>query len=333
MKCYICLTAPQNDNDVYVSTLEATLVSARKNTSLDIVALYDGSDDNRCYKLLKTFEVEIIRHEFSHKSCLEKIYPNEHIKRNIKKEDFYHKLSGTFMRLDIPFIEKQEKYVLYVDIDVIFLKDIILENLPKPEFLAAAPEFDKNISTMRYFNAGVLFLNIEGMKEKCQQIFSKMEKYVPNKNGLFDQGYLNEFCFKDMEVLPLIYNWKPYWGINNEAVIIHFHGMKPQGNNENSGFGMNDSSLISTLSGHIQDIDGYIFYLDKYFDLVNKNGSLWLSNFISHIFYLFNDKSEDGAFELQKRKFKRKIKKLKIFCILSNLILLAGLVFFIWKNL
>lgn len=259
MKCYICLTAPQDDNDVYVSTLEATLASARKNTSLDIVALYDGSEDSKCYKLLKIFRVEVIKHEFSHKRYLEKIYPNEHVKRNVKKEDFYHKLSGTFMRLDIPFVEKKEKYVLYVDIDVIFLKDIALDDLPKPKFLAAAPEFDKNVSKMRYFNAGILLLNIDGMKEKCQQIFSKMENCIPTNKGLFDQGYLNEFCFKDMELLPLIYNWKPYWGINDEAVIIHFHGMKPLGNNESSGFGMNDSSLITTLSGHIQDINGYVF--------------------------------------------------------------------------
>ncbi|WP_295484428.1 glycosyltransferase [uncultured Succinatimonas sp.] len=323
MKCYICLTAPHDDNDVYVSTLEATLVSARKNTSLEIVALYDGSEDSECYKLLKLFEVEIIKHEFSHKSYLDKIYPNEHIKRNVKKEDFYHKLSGTFMRLDIPFVEKEEKYVLYVDIDVIFLKDIVLADLPKPKFLAAAPEFDKNVSKMKYFNAGVLLLNIEGMKEKCRQIFSKMEKCTPTNKGLFDQGYLNEFCFKDMELLPLIYNWKPYWGINDEAVIIHFHGMKPLGNNESSGFGMNDSSLISTLSGHTQDINGYVFYLSKYFDLLSKDGDLWLSNFISHIFYLFNDRKENSEFEKQKQKYKKKIKKIKKMSFLFNILIIG----------
>lgn len=75
------------------------------------------------------------------------------------------------------------------------------------------------------------------------------------------------------------------------------------------------------------------FYLSKYFDLLNKDGSLWLSNFISHIFYLFNDKSEESEFEIQKRKFKRKIRKLKIFCILSNLILMFVLLFYFWKNL
>lgn len=73
-----------------------------KNTSLRLVALYDGAEESKCYKLLKKFKVQIINHEFSHKSFLEKFYPNEHIKRNTNKREFYHKLSGTFMRLDIP---------------------------------------------------------------------------------------------------------------------------------------------------------------------------------------------------------------------------------------
>ena len=322
MKCYICLTAPKDDNDVYVSTLEATLASARKNTSLDIVALYDGSEDSKCYKLLKTFRVEIIKHEFSHKRYLEKIYPNEHIKRDVKKEEFYHKLSGTFMRLDIPFVEKKEKYVLYVDIDVIFLKDIVLDDLPKPKFLAAAPEFDKNVSKMKYFNAGILLLNIEGMKEKCQQIFSKIEKYIPTKKGLFDQGYLNEFCFKDMELLPLIYNWKPYWGINDDAAIIHFHGMKPLGNNESSGFGMNDEAIVTSLGGHSYDIGGYIYYLNKYFCLLKIDGSKWLAIFIAHIFEIFTGLSGSNKTLELINKLKYKVKKYRHILIVSNIFLI-----------
>ena len=88
MKCYICLTAPQDDNDVYVSTLEATLASARKNTSLDIVALYDGSEDSKCYKLLKIFRVEVIKHEFSHKRYLENNISQRICKKECQKGRF-----------------------------------------------------------------------------------------------------------------------------------------------------------------------------------------------------------------------------------------------------
>ena len=131
---------------------------------------------------------------------------------------------------------------------------------------------------MSYFNAGILLFNVAGMKEKCSQIFSMMEKGIASDNGLFDQGYLNKFCFNDMTFLPLEYNWKPYWGINNNARIIHFHGMKPFGNNKNSGFAMNESALIATLSDHVKDINGYIFYLDIFFELIGKDGKNgWLN--------------------------------------------------------
>ena len=34
--------------------------------------------------------------------------------------------------------------------------------------------------------------------------------------------------FRDrMNFLPDIYNWKPYWGINDAALVIHFHSVKP----------------------------------------------------------------------------------------------------------
>ena len=78
MKCYICFSAPKSDNDVYVDALEATLISARKNTTLDLIALYDGPENHRCFYLLKKYNVTILKHCFSHKKCLELIYPDEY---------------------------------------------------------------------------------------------------------------------------------------------------------------------------------------------------------------------------------------------------------------
>ena len=49
------------------------------------------------------------------------------------------------MRMEIPVVEKEEKYVLYSDIDVIFNADILLEELPHPTYLAAAPEYERNV--------------------------------------------------------------------------------------------------------------------------------------------------------------------------------------------
>lgn len=53
MKCYLALTAPDDENDVYADSLEVALLSGLKNTSLNFIVLYDGDENNRCYKFLK----------------------------------------------------------------------------------------------------------------------------------------------------------------------------------------------------------------------------------------------------------------------------------------
>ena len=236
MKCYICLTDSIVTRKDYLDLLKVMLISARKNTSLHLVCLYDGNTNDPVYNLLKEFNVEIILHQLPYKQELMEIYPREWMLQNLGKEIEYNRIFGTFMRMEIPVVEKEEKYVLYSDIDVIFNADILLEELPHPTYLAAAPEYERNVEDMEYFNAGVLVMNIQGMKEKYEEFILKMKNRERNISGLFDQGYLNELCFKDMELLPIEYNWKPYWGINDKAKLIHFHGMKPSSNLNEAGF-------------------------------------------------------------------------------------------------
>ena len=220
MKCYICLTDSIVTRKDYLDLLKVMLISARKNTSLHLVCLYDGNTNDLVYKLLKEFNVEIILHQLPYKQELMEIYPREWMLQNLGREIEYNRIFGTFMRMEIPVVEKEEKYVLYSDIDVIFNADILLEELPHPTYLAAAPEYERNVEDMEYFNAGVLVMNIQGMKEKYEEFILKMKNRERNISGLFDQGYLNELCFKDMELLPIEYNWKPYWGINDKAKLI-----------------------------------------------------------------------------------------------------------------
>lgn len=250
MKCYICLTDSIVTRKDYLDLLKVMLISARKNTSLHLVCLYDGNTNDLVYKLLKEFNVEIILHQLPYKQELMEIYPREWMLQNLGREIEYNRIFGTFMRMEIPVVEKEEKYVLYSDIDVIFNADILLEELPHPTYLAAAPEYERNVEDMEYFNAGVLVMNIQGMKEKYEEFILKMKNRERNISGLFDQGYLNELCFKDMELLPIEYNWKPYWGINDKAKLIHFHGMKPSSNLNEAGF-ITDNSFFRIVSMQI----------------------------------------------------------------------------------
>ncbi len=50
--------------------------------------------------------------------------------------------------------------------------------------------------------------------------------------GSFDQAltleYIKEHPQNKVSLLPNELNWKPYWAMNNNALIIHFHGPKPK---------------------------------------------------------------------------------------------------------
>lgn len=308
MKCYICLTDSITTRNDYFDLLKVTLISAKKNTSLHIVCLYDGKVNDSVYNLLKEFDVEIIIHQLPYKKELMEIYPREWMLKNLGKEIDYNRIFGTFMRMEIPMVEKEEEYVLYADIDVIFNSDILLEELPHPTYLAAAPEFDRNIENMNYFNAGVLVMNIQGMKIKYEEFIRKMKKRERNVSGLFDQGYLNELCFSDMELLPLEYNWKPYWGINKKAKLIHFHGMKPSSNLNEAGFVTDNSFFRIVFDANKDGYAGYVYYFTQFYEYLNRRDDLWLYNHLQDIFNLYKKPS---FFFPQYNKYKLKYKKYK----------------------
>lgn len=281
MKCYLALTAPDDENDVYADSLEVALLSGLKNTSLNFIVLYDGDENNRCYKFLKQKKIHVIKHKFTRWKYIPSVYSKGFLRKNNITAS-YPRIASTFMRLDVPFIEQEDEFVLYCDIDVYFNKDIDIKELPHPKYLAAAPEFDPDIHKMTYFNAGVLLLNVKEMRKKCSAIFKDLENGIRNKTNLFDQGYLNQYCFKDMTLLPIEYNWKPYWGINHNACIIHYHGLKPNGKLSNAGFAWSDSAVSSMLVDD-KSIAGLIFYFILFFETLGVSSKFWMSEYITYI--------------------------------------------------
>ncbi len=326
MKCYFCLTEPDDANSIYLDMLYVSLKSARKNTSLDLYVLYDGSEDGRCYSILKEFNVKIIKHKFSHKDYLKKTFPENYIMKLCGHKVSYEKIAGTFMRFDIPFVEKEDDFVFYSDIDVIFLKDFSHENFDKPKYLAASSECDKNLNNISYFNAGIMYLNVKNMRKISSKVFNMLKNGVRNKSGVFDQGYLNQLCFDKMTIMPIEYNWKPYWGIGKNVHIVHLHAMKPGGTSKNSGFTMNDTILYEMLKGHFEDIEGYVYYLILYYKLLGKDGSKWLSSFISLIYTttvnVLSGNVESVIYYRKYRKY-RKIYKVSLLIIIFLLLFIC----------
>lgn len=130
-----------------------------------------------------------------------------------------------------------------------------------------------------------------------------MKQGIPNKTNLFDQGYINEVCDNEFDFLPLEYNWKPYWGLNENAKIIHFHGIKPGGTEDTSGFAVNPSLFESMFRGHRADFAGYLVYLKNYFSYLDKNADDWIFNHGKEVFKYLSDSYKNKVFGKIRNKY------------------------------
>lgn len=232
MKCYFALSDDVSNNDVYYWMFVATLNSAKRNTTLDLHCLYDfrktnveNIEDDRIYQLLKKYEVKIHLSTIDFEDDLLQVYTDEYLKKcNVTKSSLYSR----FLRFMIADVENDDEYILYADTDVLFLKDITLDSFPSlPKTVGVCPEFEDTYNYSN-FNAGIMLINMESYKSAKKELYNYLKKKVRAKIECCDQGYLNELYQDNFEKLPNIYNWKPYWGINDAAKIVHLHGLKPR---------------------------------------------------------------------------------------------------------
>lgn len=133
--------------------------------------------------------------------------------------------SGAYLRFEVPLIETEDEFVLYTDCDVLFTGPVELDDL-RPKYFACAPEFYKD--KWDYCNTGVMLMNVPAMRATSNGLIAMtIARWSAHLFWAFDQGDINAFYFQGWDHLPLEYNWKPYWGANSEARVVHFHGPKP----------------------------------------------------------------------------------------------------------
>lgn len=191
--------------------IKAAVNSALENTTLEPIFIYDGKE-NELTNWLEAKGVKIIFHRVSFYDALEKNYDEAELAI----------ASGAFLRCDIPLLEHEDKFVLYTDCDILFLKDF-QTNL-EPKYFACSAQH--NIENFKDFNSGVMLMNTEKLRES-HKVFSGF--IIKNINILssYDQTAYQLFYDGKNTKLPTIFNHKPYWGVDENAVILHFHGAKP----------------------------------------------------------------------------------------------------------
>lgn len=131
---------------------------------------------------------------------------------------------GAYLRTEIPTLGLPDTFILYTDCDVIFLRQPkFLESLPR--YFASAPE--THLGEYADLNTGVMLMNLDQLR----QDWPRLREFIVQNFETFtayDQGAYREFYKDRYDLLPPETNWKPYWGQNESAEIIHFHGPKPK---------------------------------------------------------------------------------------------------------
>jgi hypothetical protein len=175
--------------------------------------IYDG-EESAFTQELRDRGVEVIFHRSTLYGAFQNHRPGD--------DDYLRIASGAFLRFDIPLIETSEEFVIYTDCDVIFRAAPNFFTASRPDYFSATSQFEKNAD--RDMNSGVMLINVPAMRSINPDL---VEFTLKNLNVGLDQEILRIFFESRYTAMDMSLNWKPYWGVNLAAQIVHFHGPKP----------------------------------------------------------------------------------------------------------
>ena len=209
-------------DNIYIPFLAVTLQSLVDNITEEykysIKILHTNvSEENK--KLIFKFERENVDIEFVNLN-----YYIEKIKDKLYTRDYY--TSTTYFRLFLPELYPQYDKVLYLDSDIVILKDVaqLYNTEIGTNLVAAVPDdiiqnnkvFQEYVekvvgvaSYKRYFNAGVLLMNLDELRKfNFQDKFMYLLETVKFK-VIQDQDYLNRLCKGRVKLLDAGWNRMP----------------------------------------------------------------------------------------------------------------------------
>ncbi|MCX5616576.1 hypothetical protein NQF87_06255 [Bombella sp. TMW 2.2559] len=222
MKWFFAITEATLGNDPdhgFIDCIRVAVQSARENTTLIPHMVFDG---NECdfTREMRAAGVNVIFHRLHFYDRL------LDAQRRLKPEwpNYILTAAGAFMRLELPLLEQDDQYVLYTDCDVMFMKDPQVE-FCKPEIFAACGQFGKQDYYVD-MNSGVMVMNLERMRRDLPAMVDFLCDNLDYVAG-YDQELLRIFYNAQWSPLSARFNWKPYWGVDDHATIVHFHAAKP----------------------------------------------------------------------------------------------------------
>jgi hypothetical protein len=113
--------------------------------------------------------------------------------------------------------------------------------------------------------SGVLLLDVPAMRAEHDALMRRALRSLGRPHH-YDQEILNEHFEGRWDHLPIQMHWKPYWGVERNAAIVHFHGPKAEDARRFASAPPNDRSggLLGLL--YRRDPEGYAHFL-RFHDL------------------------------------------------------------------
>jgi len=223
MEWYFALTEDSTAFRQYAEMIMVAVHTAQQHTTLQPHCLYDGGDNDFTAWLTKR-GVRIIQHRSFVRDALGELG------RRKGNPHLAAALSGAFSRVELPEIVSSGR-ILYTDCDVFFLGEVVPElEANACRYFAVAPESARDDYVN--MNTGVMLMNTERLRESLPAFREYISKNLAALEAESWDEAAYRWFYRDekgpmWDRLRPELNWKPYWGENAQAKIIHFHGPKP----------------------------------------------------------------------------------------------------------
>jgi hypothetical protein len=226
MKCFFDIHEEMFWFKAYADMVKVAITTMRKYTNaLEPYVVYDGWP-NAFTDWLQAHQVGVI-----YRRSL--LYPKLiQLDRETKDKAYLNHGPGVLLKLDLTNICKElgwkDEQIIFFDCDIIFTGDpTSLWTSLEGKCFAVAAEDDPNVPER--LNTGVMLIDVEALHKHSDALRRYTSENLPELIQISWDQHAYKMYFKELgwAVLPAELNWKPYWGINPNARIVHFHGPKP----------------------------------------------------------------------------------------------------------
>ncbi len=237
----------QNMVALYAATIRTAIHSCRKYTDLIPHALYYGE---RSAFIDEIAEAGVVIPDYT---------PSYLHVTNWGKYSI-NPANPIFLRADISSLEQEDDYILFSDIGALFLNSLQELNSIQPEYVAMPSRLEQD--NIQVLSSDVMVMNVKAMRETREDFFRYVAACLPSLTTL-GADPMASFYQGVSELLPPIFAWKPYWGIETTAKIVHFQRPTPT-EAEKALHGVKNDFDIEFTPVVARHVEAYEFYLRKY---------------------------------------------------------------------